>query len=180
VSDDAAWLNYKRVAKATGDKKADFYGPQTGNWTEQPCDAPGIEFNTKLNPRDRWRMLDGDHAWANAIKEWEELNKGDMTFSTSIFNTFNGPPISGCETVLIAGWDTPVQCHIGKQSGAVGFEVLNSLIFIHQVCHPSVILSSVGVPQRKIAYSRCPNRLSKTTTAQSLRPVVFLLVGLAL
>ncbi|PGH07079.1 hypothetical protein AJ79_06357 [Helicocarpus griseus UAMH5409] len=132
---DEGWDNFKHALKLYGDPY--IQGNRTGSWTEITCTIPEVENILMFTPSESWKALDCDHAWDDAITIWKEIDRKTekINFIDSISNTFHTLQNMGCHTLFSPGnCDAGFQCHDsqGKGSGSAGYEVMNSIVHIHQ------------------------------------------------
>jgi hypothetical protein len=111
-------------------------GERTGNWVNIDCNDQSIEDLRGLTPQQRWSMMDGANAWADVLEVWKIDQVNGMKFTQSVAATINAPQQADCGTLLgINNCDQTLQCNgfIGSGSGAAGYEIWNSMVFIHEV-----------------------------------------------
>jgi len=130
----AGWQTFKNQVKLGTDP---YILNRTGNWSTIQCTDPAVVGLAEFTPSQRWSMLDCDNAWQDAINQWtnfDNITGDDLSFSESISNTFHGPEEMNCSSLLTdSNCDTTVLCSAGEEYGAAGYEVLNSLIIVHEV-----------------------------------------------
>jgi hypothetical protein len=130
----AGWQTFKNQIKLGSDPYIE--GNRTGNWTSLSCTDPAVEGIAQFTPSQRWAMLDCNNAWQDAITVWTTIdnNTDGLSFSESISNTYHGPEELNCGSLSSdSNCDSTVLCSQGVGSGPAGYEVLNSLIIIHEV-----------------------------------------------
>lgn len=110
-------------------------GERTGNWTEMHCTDPAVVGQLDFTPDQRWRMLDCDSAWRDAVEVWKTYHKPNrVRFTVSLWDTFHGTQVGHCQTLTDGtNCDHTVLCAEHKGSGPAAYEIMNSLIIIHQV-----------------------------------------------
>ena len=112
-------------------------GDRHGNWTDLKCTDPAIQNAEHLPPQERWNMLDGSDAWRDIMKVWFDYQKPSNTpFTEAVSFTIHGPPSPDCGTLARKNnCEQTVQCSNnfeGGGSGAVGYEIWNSMVIIHE------------------------------------------------
>lgn len=109
---------------------------RTGNWTTIQCTDPGVTGLVDHMPDERWAALDCDHAWSDSIAAWKNIDEpaGNLTFIESIFNTHHGPQRAECQELIVNSRCTKtILCEVHDGSGACSYEIINSLVTIHDV-----------------------------------------------
>lgn len=112
-------------------------GDRHGNWTDLKCTDPAIQNAEHIPPQERWNMLDGSDAWRDIMKVWTEYQMPAGTkFTVGVSYTIHGPPIADCGSLALSNnCEQTVQCSSnfeGGGSGAVGYEIWNSMVIIHE------------------------------------------------
>jgi hypothetical protein len=134
-STDTTWSSYLSNIKLGVDPYAE--GNRTGNWTDLGCDTQAVQDIKDLTPQQRWAMLDGADAWSDILDVWTQYDKGSgMSFTQSVSDTIHGPPSADCGTLLTTNnCEQTLQCagFVGGGSGAVAYEIWNSMVYIHEV-----------------------------------------------
>jgi hypothetical protein len=82
-------------------------------------------------------MLDGSDAWSDVMKVWTDDQKPAGThFTAGVSYTIDGPPSADCGTLAVTNnCEQTLQCDSnfeGGGSGAVGSEIWNSMVIIHE------------------------------------------------
>ncbi|KAK3500592.1 hypothetical protein B0T13DRAFT_535440 [Neurospora crassa] len=113
-------------------------GDRHGNWTDLSCTDPAIQNAEHIPPQERWNMLDGSDAWRDIMKVWFDYQKPSNTpFTEAVSYTIHGPPSPDCGTLARKNvCEQTVQCSSnfgGGGSGAVGYEIWNSMVIIHEM-----------------------------------------------
>ncbi|KAK3934190.1 hypothetical protein QBC46DRAFT_300262 [Diplogelasinospora grovesii] len=129
----ASWSNFIVDIKAGLDPAYD--GDRTGNWTSVQCDDPAVAGIRHYTPSQRWSMMDGSNAWSDVVNVWKQLDYGrGWTFSESVSATVKGYDLTDCGTLLNTNnCEQTVQCTVGIGWGAAGYEIWNSMVYIHEM-----------------------------------------------
>ncbi|AEO70565.1 glycoside hydrolase family 18 protein [Thermothielavioides terrestris NRRL 8126] len=130
-----SWDDFKLNIKIGNDPYAE--GDRHGNWTQIPCDDPAVQ-DISMPSAERWNRLDGPDAWSDVISVWKDIDKAKgWTFTASISNTIHGPENADCGTLTDGNnCEQTLQCgsdFVGGGSGAVGYEIWNSMVSIHEI-----------------------------------------------
>lgn len=131
-----SWSDFKSTVLLGQDPNKKDFKP-TGNWSKIDCSSEAVRDLRWLTPSQRWKMLECDAAWKDAVDYWYEVGKGrHRSFPASISITFSGNNFAECSSLqLKANCDTTLQCDgfATDRTGAAGYEIMNSLVTIHQV-----------------------------------------------
>lgn len=128
-------------------------GNRTGNWTSATCSDRAVEDLTGLTADQRWSMLDGADAWADAINVWKTTDyQRHRVFSESICDTIHGPESVNCGKISEdSSCAQTIQCYTATGTGAAAYEIFNSMVAVHNVScssHPYNLWPEVDVDSK--------------------------------
>lgn len=119
-----SWSDFKLQIKLGFDPKNE--GPRTGNWSQLPCDAPGVNPANLYPSQARWSMLSCNAAWSDAITTYKTIQKQRGTpFSRAIGDTFHGFPMMNCATLVDeSNCGQTITCQQDPGTGPAGHLIL--------------------------------------------------------
>lgn len=128
-----SWDEFKKRAKAGDDPKVDH--SRNGNWTDFNCEHEMIVDSTWFTPSQKWKTLNGDAAWADAVRIWKDVDRkrNGISFMESLTTTFHMGEGAECG-LLTSDSCIKLDCPKGADddtSGPAAQFVWNSLVQIH-------------------------------------------------
>ena len=137
------WDMFKANVKSSGIATCN-QSLQTGTWVSIPCTVPETSNILQYSPQERWKALDCDSAWSDAMTRWFGCDKPSQngTFSESVANFVHVPPLAKCGDLANANnCDATLGCEahnadvddITAKTGACGYEIWNSTVMVHEV-----------------------------------------------
>jgi GH18 family chitinase len=126
------WAQYKQMIVSGDDPKT---STRTGHWTDYVCTNKYIDEPFKYTPSERWKGLDADSAWEDAIKIWKEVDskRNGVSFSQSLGVTFKIQDDADCRK-LVQDYCQTTKCSNGMdgpKSGPAARLIWNALVSIH-------------------------------------------------
>lgn len=139
---DLDWKDVKQNLFASGSPSCDEER-RTGSWVDVQCDDVSWSSTTKYTPEERWKAVDGNSAWDDAMYRWRNCDRpgGNVAFSSSISNFFHSLEGPACDFIVDRRNCNAEQCHAhnddstpaSEVTGAGSYLVWNSLVRVHQV-----------------------------------------------